>query len=138
MCRRRSSDPGAHRSDTVPQRRRFAVRDGGHVDGDPLRTVQRPAPHTQDGGAPLPRITCCRRHGPPCLPGARVLMVEAIVPDGSEPHLAKVVDLTMLGMLTGMERTHAEYESSLNAAGLSLDRVVSTPTPYSIAEATVC
>ncbi len=65
-------------------------------------------------------------------------MVEAIVPDGSEPHLAKVVDLTMLGMLTGMERTHAEYESSLNAAGLSLDRVVSTPTPYSIAEATVC
>lgn len=70
-------------------------------------------------------------------PGARVLIVEAILPDGSEPHLAKMVDLTMLGMLTGMERSRAEYESLLNAAGISIDRVVPTPSPYSIIEATV-
>jgi hypothetical protein len=70
-------------------------------------------------------------------PGARVLIVEAILPDGSEPHLAKMVDLTMLGMLTGMERSRAEYESLLSAAGISIDRVVPTPSPYSIIEATV-
>ncbi|MEU8825069.1 methyltransferase [Streptomyces sp. NPDC048636] len=70
-------------------------------------------------------------------PGARVLIVETIVPDGSEPHLAKMVDLTMLGMLTGMERSEKEYQSLLNAAGISIDRVVSTRTPFSIIEATV-
>lgn len=70
-------------------------------------------------------------------PGARVLIVETIVPDGGEPHLAKMVGLTMLGMLTGMERSQAKYESLLNAAGIGIDRVVPTPTPFSIIEATV-
>ncbi|WP_093468288.1 methyltransferase [Streptomyces melanosporofaciens] len=70
-------------------------------------------------------------------PGARVLIVETIVPDGGEPHLAKMVELTMLGMLTGMERSQAEYESLLNAAGISIDPVVPTPTPFSIIEATI-
>ncbi|MGI5197730.1 methyltransferase [Streptomyces sp. CA-288835] len=70
-------------------------------------------------------------------PGARVLVIETIVPDGGEPHLAKMIDLTMLGMGPGMERTKAEYESLLNAAGVGIDRVVPTPTPYSIIEATV-
>ncbi|MGI5195750.1 methyltransferase [Streptomyces sp. CA-288835] len=69
--------------------------------------------------------------------GARVLVIEAVVPDGGEPHLAKMSDLTMLGMAPGMERTRAEYESLLNAAGVGIDRVVPTSTPYSVIEATV-
>lgn len=69
--------------------------------------------------------------------GARLLIFETIVPDGSEPHLAKMVDLTMLGMLTGMERTKAEYAALLSAAGITIDRVVPTPTPFSVIEATV-
>ncbi|GCB47291.1 methyltransferase [Streptomyces sp. NL15-2K] len=70
-------------------------------------------------------------------PGARVLIVEAVMPDGDEPHVAKTIDLTMLAMGSGKERTRAEYELLLNAAGISIDRVVSTPTPYSIIEATI-
>ncbi|WP_179382251.1 methyltransferase [Streptomyces sp. SA15] len=70
-------------------------------------------------------------------PGARVLIVEAVMPDGDEPHVAKTIDLTMLAMGSGKERTRSEYESLLNAAGISIDRVVSTPTPYSIIEATI-
>jgi hypothetical protein len=37
--------------------------------------------------------------------GARLLAFELVTPDGAEPHIAKMVDLTMLGMLTGSERT---------------------------------
>ncbi|MGP4009565.1 methyltransferase [Streptomyces sp. 4N124] len=70
-------------------------------------------------------------------PGARVLIFEAIVPDGAEPHVAKTIDLTMLAMGSGKERTRAEYESLLNAAGITIDRVVPTSTPYSIIEATI-
>ncbi|WP_200307563.1 methyltransferase [Streptomyces adelaidensis] len=70
-------------------------------------------------------------------PGARLLVIEAIVPEGDEPHLAKVVDLTMLGMLSGRERTEAEYERLLGGAGFTLDRVVATPSPLSILETTL-
>ncbi|WP_224390448.1 acetylserotonin O-methyltransferase [Pseudonocardia sp. ICBG1293] len=67
---------------------------------------------------------------------ARVLLIEGVVPDGDEPHLSKAVDLTMLGMLPGRERTEQEYRDLLAGAGFTLDRVVATPGPYSILEAT--
>ncbi|MFE9446418.1 methyltransferase [Streptomyces sp. NPDC006602] len=70
-------------------------------------------------------------------PGARLLVIEAIVPEGDAPHMAKIVDLTMLGMLGGKERTEREYERLLGDAGFSLDRVVATPSPLSILETTL-
>jgi O-methyltransferase domain/Dimerisation domain len=69
--------------------------------------------------------------------GARLLIVEGIVPDGDTPHLTKSVDLTMLGMVTGKERSEQEYRDLLDTAGFTLDRVVATPSPFSILEATL-
>lgn len=69
--------------------------------------------------------------------GARVLIVEGVVPPGDGPHLAKTIDLTMLGMLTGKERSEREYRDLLASAGFTLDRVATTPTSYSILEATL-
>lgn len=69
--------------------------------------------------------------------GARAVLVEAVIPPGDAPHPAKFVDLTMLGMMTGRERTAEEYETLLASAGFSLDRIVPTPTPFSFIEATV-
>ncbi|RDI64062.1 methyltransferase [Nocardia pseudobrasiliensis] len=60
-----------------------------------------------------------------------------MVPDGDEPHLTKAIDLTMLGMMTGKERTEREYRDLLTGSGFTLDRIVYTPTPYSILEATL-
>lgn len=68
--------------------------------------------------------------------GARLVIVEMVVPPGDGPHLSKAVDLTMLGMLTGKERTEHEYRRLLNDSGFTLDRVVATPSPVSILEAT--
>lgn len=68
--------------------------------------------------------------------GARVLLIEGVVPPGDEPHFIKALDLTMLGMLTGKERSEYEYRELLATAGFTLDRVVATASPFSILEAT--
>lgn len=70
-------------------------------------------------------------------PGAWVLLVEGVVPSGDGPHLTKAIDLTMLGMTNGQERSEVHYRELLESAGFTLDRVVSTPTPFSILESTL-
>jgi hypothetical protein len=70
-------------------------------------------------------------------PGARLLVIEGVVPAGDGPHLTKAIDLTMLGMVPGKERTEREYRELLDSAGFTLDRVVTTSTPYCIIEATL-
>jgi len=70
-------------------------------------------------------------------PGARVVALELVMPAGDQPHMAKMIDLTMLGMLNGRERTDAEMTTLFERAGLIYDRVVPTPTPISIIEARV-
>ena len=70
-------------------------------------------------------------------PGARLLIIEGVVPPGDEPHLTKMIDLTMLGLLPGREREADEYRDLLGANGFTLDRIVGTVSPLSIIEATV-
>jgi hypothetical protein len=59
-------------------------------------------------------------------PGARVLLLEAVVPPTGVVHPAKYADLLML-VLTGRgrERTLEEYRTLATRAGLRLERVVS-------------
>jgi O-methyltransferase domain/Dimerisation domain len=68
--------------------------------------------------------------------GTRLVALEFVVPHGDGPHMSKMIDLTMLGMLTGHERSALEFEGLLEAAGFTLDRIVETQTPLSILEAT--
>lgn len=68
-------------------------------------------------------------------PGARLVALEFVVPDGDGPHMSKMIDLTMLGMLTGRERSAEEFDALLEGAGLTLNRIVPTHTPLSILEA---
>jgi hypothetical protein len=66
--------------------------------------------------------------------GGKVLIVETVVPEGNEPHYAKLLDLEMLVSPGGIERTAAEYAALLAAAGFRLTRIVPTPSAYSIVE----
>lgn len=68
--------------------------------------------------------------------GGRVLVIDAVIPAGSEPHQAKAVDVLLMTGLTGRERTEAEFARLLEAAGLQLSRVIPTGTVLSIVEAT--
>jgi hypothetical protein len=64
----------------------------------------------------------------------KVLIVEMIVPEGNEPSPSKALDLMMLVMEGGKERTKDEYRRLLEASGLRLTRIVPTKSPYSVIE----
>jgi hypothetical protein len=68
---------------------------------------------------------------------ARVLVVEALVSESPGPHFGKMLDIIMLAVTGGRERTASEYEGLLASAGFRLTRVVPTPSQYSIVEAAV-
>ena len=70
-------------------------------------------------------------------PGARLLVLEWIVPERVGPQDAMIVgtDLNMLVMVGGQERTEAEYRVLLASAGLRVTRVVPTPAGMSVIEA---
>jgi len=69
-------------------------------------------------------------------PGAKVLLVESVVEeDDSVPSMSKVMDLNMLAMTGGKERTATEYRALLEKTGFKLTRVIPTPSPMQIVEA---
>jgi predicted O-methyltransferase YrrM len=70
-------------------------------------------------------------------PGSRIVAFELVLPDEPTPHMAQAIDLTMLGMLDGRERTAAEFAALFAEAGLTFLGVTPTPTPISVLEATV-
>ena len=66
--------------------------------------------------------------------GARVLIIETVVPDSAGPHLSKELDIAMMALPGGMERTQEEYASLAAKCALRLERVVETLSPYSVLE----
>lgn len=70
-----------------------------------------------------------RRSAPP---HAELLVVESPLPEGPEPHHAKVLDVVMLFITGGRERTRQQYGALLAAAGFRLDRIVPTAGPVSV------
>jgi hypothetical protein len=57
-----------------------------------------------------------------------------VIPPGREAHFGKYVDLNMLIMTGGLERTEDEFRTLLEASGFRLVRVVHTDSPISIVE----
>jgi hypothetical protein len=55
---------------------------------------------------------------------ARLIVLEQVVPPGDEPSFAKLLDLAMLVLLTGRERTEDEWRALLAAGGFELRRIV--------------
>ncbi len=59
-------------------------------------------------------------------PAARLLVVEAVIPPLNAPSFGKLLDLEMLVLPGGVERTEAEYRELFAAGGFRLTRVVPT------------
>jgi len=68
-------------------------------------------------------------------PAGRVLIVEDLLPPGDAPSIGKLVDVVMMSLVPGRERTTTEYRQLLERAGLSLNRVMPTASAKSIIEA---
>ncbi len=68
-------------------------------------------------------------------PDGRLIIVDCVVPETNEPHFSKFIDLNMLVMTGGKERTEREFATLLEAAGFQLVQVIQTDQPTSIIEA---
>jgi O-methyltransferase domain len=68
--------------------------------------------------------------------GARLLMLDHVVPPGDTPHLAKISDLSMLAMMGGKERTEPEWRELLTTTGFADIEVRPTGTPFAVIQAT--
>jgi O-methyltransferase domain/Dimerisation domain len=69
-------------------------------------------------------------------PGAKVLLVESVVEeDDNAPSMSKIMDLNMLVMTGGKERTANEYAELFEKTGFRLTNVIPTPSPMQIVEA---
>lgn len=68
--------------------------------------------------------------------GGKLLLIESVVPSGNEPSFSKGMDLQMLIMTGGRERTESEYRELFAAGGFTLTRVIPTESPMSIIEGT--
>ena len=67
---------------------------------------------------------------------ARLLLIEEMVPDDPGPAWSKMLDLHMLTLIGGKQRTRREYEALLRAAGFAFEREIETGGGISILEAT--
>ncbi len=68
-------------------------------------------------------------------PRARLLIIEYVLPTGNTPSHGKLLDLEMMVMCGGQERTEVELKQLLADNHLSLERVIPTPSGLSIIEA---
>ena len=64
----------------------------------------------------------------------RLILIEAVVPATSEPHFSKFIDLNMLVMTGGRERTEDEFRKLYEASGFRLTRIVPTESPFTVIE----
>jgi O-methyltransferase domain/Dimerisation domain len=88
--------------------------------------------HDWNEGQCLTILGNCRKA---MKPGAKLLIVEFVLPEGNTPHFGKLADMVMLAIPGGEERTAAEYGTLLAAAGLNMTRVIPTASDVSIVEA---
>jgi ubiquinone/menaquinone biosynthesis C-methylase UbiE len=68
-------------------------------------------------------------------PGSRVILLESVLSPGNEPHFAKWIDIEMLLLPGGRERTEPEYRQLFLDSGFKVTRIVPTKAPLSVIEA---
>ncbi len=74
----------------------------------------------------------CRRA---IKPNGRLLLIERVIPPGNGPFWGKFVDLVLLAISGGRERTAPEYRALLANAGFALSQILPLPSGFAIVEA---
>jgi hypothetical protein len=88
--------------------------------------------HDWDDDRAIRILNNCRRA---MTRDSRVLLVEMVVPDNGVNCFSKLLDLNMLVMTGGRERSETEFRTLLEASGYKLTKIVSTMAPQSVIEA---
>ena len=87
--------------------------------------------HDWDEDRAIPILRNCRRA---MASQGRVLLLEHVLPAGSEPHPGQIADITMMVMVGGRERTEVEFRELFEQAGLKLTRIIPTESRVSVLE----
>lgn len=69
------------------------------------------------------------------VPRGRLILVEPVIPPGSDPHMSKLADIQMLVLAGGRERTREEFQTLLGQSGFGMTAVVPTQSFVSVVEA---
>jgi len=71
-------------------------------------------------------------------PDARILVVDAVLKPGNDPDPNKMLDLGIMALTHGRERTAMDFQQLFDSAGLKLVRIIppAPPSPMSIIEGT--
>ncbi len=57
-----------------------------------------------------------------------------VIPTGNEPSVAKLLDLEMMVITGGRERTEAEFRALFESSGFELSRVIPTASDVCVVE----
>ena len=88
--------------------------------------------HDWDDDKSLKILRHCRKA---IKAGGKLLLVESVIPPGNDASWSKFLDLNMLLIPGGKERTEVEYRQLFASAGFKLTRIVPTGTEMSVIEA---
>ena len=88
--------------------------------------------HDWDDDRAITILNNCRKG---MAKSGRVLLVEMIVPDANSASFSKLLDLNMMVMTGGRERTKADFHALLDAANYRVTRTIPTMAPQSVIEA---
>jgi len=70
-------------------------------------------------------------------PGRQIIVIEILLGETSEPAFGPLIDLNMMVMLNGRERTLDECRGLIETAGLHVSKVIPIHSPMAVIEATV-
>ncbi len=65
-------------------------------------------------------------------PEARLMVVDSVIPETDDFDMGKWMDLNMLVMIAGQERTATEFRGLFGRAGFDLEEIIPTASPLSI------
>lgn len=68
-------------------------------------------------------------------PGGRVAIIDALLPDEAGDDAGFLLDLNMMVMTGGRERSAADFTTLLERTGFSVENIIPTPTPFAIVQA---
>ncbi len=88
--------------------------------------------HDWDDERAVTILKNCRRV---MVAGGRLLLIEMVVQPGNGSDLSKFMDLNMMVMTGGCERTEAQFSALFSQAGFTLTRIVPTESVFCVIEA---
>ncbi|MFO1457264.1 MAG: methyltransferase [Steroidobacteraceae bacterium] len=85
--------------------------------------------HDWDDARALEILRRCRAA---MTPAARLLVIDAVIAPGNDPDPNKFLDMNMLALTPGRERSASELRDLCGAAGLAVERLLPLPAPATL------